>query len=87
MASLGCHLDTPGQREPQLKNCIHHLGLWVCLWGVFLFANWQRRAQLTVSSGLPGQVGLNYRRKWNVNLKARQETAFLYYYGSCYLKT
>lgn len=23
MAHLGCHLDIPGKRKPQLKNCPH----------------------------------------------------------------
>lgn len=39
MANSGCQLDTAKQRAPQLKNCLRQIGLWVCLWGVFLIAN------------------------------------------------
>lgn len=39
MANSGCQLDTAKQRVPQLKNCLHQIGLWVCLWGIFLIAN------------------------------------------------
>lgn len=27
---FGCHLDTHGKKGPQLKRCLHQLGLWVC---------------------------------------------------------
>lgn len=29
-------LDLPGKLVPQSRNCLHQLGLWTCLWGVFL---------------------------------------------------
>lgn len=28
--------DTFGKREPQLRKCIYHIGLWVWLYGMFL---------------------------------------------------
>lgn len=36
MANLGCRLGSPAKRKPKLKNCLHHVGLWVCLRGCFL---------------------------------------------------
>lgn len=36
MANLGCQFDTPGKREPQLRNCFYQIGLWACLWETFL---------------------------------------------------
>lgn len=29
-------LDLPGKLEPQSGTCLHQIGLWTCLWGVFL---------------------------------------------------
>lgn len=32
MADLGHQPDTPGKRDPPLKNCLHRIGLWgICL--------------------------------------------------------
>lgn len=32
------------KRESQWRNCLHQIGAWSCLWGIFLFANWYRMA-------------------------------------------
>lgn len=39
MASLACQFDTPGRKEPQLKNCFHQTCLWTCLWSIFLISH------------------------------------------------
>lgn len=39
VAILGCQLDTLGKREPQLRNYLHQIGQWPCLWGIFLMAD------------------------------------------------
>lgn len=36
MANLGCQYDTPGKKEPQLKNCPHQTGLETCLWDTLI---------------------------------------------------
>ena len=33
------HFDTPGKREPQLKNCLHQIVLRARLWGIFMTVN------------------------------------------------
>lgn len=33
-------LVIPRKRRLQLRNYLHHIGLWTCLWGTFLVANW-----------------------------------------------
>lgn len=42
IADLGCQLEVPGKKEPQLKNCFHQVGLWACIWGIFSIVNWFR---------------------------------------------
>lgn len=27
-------LESPGQRDPQLRNCLDQIGLWAHLWGL-----------------------------------------------------
>lgn len=39
VASLGSQLGKPGKTKPHLRNCLHHVGLWLCVWDVFLIAN------------------------------------------------
>lgn len=37
-----CQLDTnefSGKRESGVRNDLHQVGLWVCLWGIFLVNN------------------------------------------------
>lgn len=44
--SFICQHDTPGQREPKLRNYLHGTGLWSHLWGIYLITNCYRRASL-----------------------------------------
>lgn len=37
----------------------HEIGLWVCLFDIFLTANWCREAQPTVGCAIPGQEDLS----------------------------
>lgn len=30
VANLGCQPNTPGKKEPELKNCLPQFGLWLC---------------------------------------------------------
>lgn len=39
VASLGSQLDKPGKTKPHLRNCLHHIGLWLCIRDVFFIAN------------------------------------------------
>lgn len=40
MIKLGGQLDNTGEEgTSQLANCLHEVGLWACLWGIFLVAN------------------------------------------------
>lgn len=32
-------LNIPKGSKPQLRNYLHQIGLWACLWGYFLIAN------------------------------------------------
>ena len=48
MVNLGCQLDRPRKREPQLRKCLHQAGWWACLWGIVLIVNWCGRAQPTL---------------------------------------
>lgn len=60
---VGCPLDTPEKKEPQLKNHYPQIGLWVGLWGdLDLIANWCRRTQPNVSDTFLRQVVLVYGR-------------------------
>lgn len=34
LASFCCQLHTPEKRKHQLKNCLHQIVLWTCLWGI-----------------------------------------------------
>lgn len=42
------------------SNYLHHIGLWVCLWSIFLIDGWYGRVQFTVGEATPGQVVLDY---------------------------
>lgn len=60
----GTSLQSPGKREPPLKNRLNQIGLRPCLWGAFLIANWCRRTQPIVNSAIiPRQVSLSWGRK------------------------
>lgn len=58
MAKPDCLPDRTGKKEYQLrrsvKNFLHHIGLWACLWGILLIGNWCRRNPSSVA--IPGQV-------------------------------
>lgn len=62
MANLHCQLDGPGKRDLRWEIASIRL-TWEMLWDIFLIAVWHRRAQLTVGSAIPKQVGLGYIRK------------------------
>lgn len=49
-------LDTPGKREPQLRNRLHEISLW----GHSLLHRLTGRAQPTVSIAIPAKVSLGY---------------------------
>ena len=53
-------LESSGEKGPQLKNYIHQIGLWDCLWGIFLVSSWYRSGQPIVGGNKPRQVGLGY---------------------------
>lgn len=38
--ATGNKLESPGQSQSQLENCLYQTGLEVCLWGIFLIVNW-----------------------------------------------
>lgn len=60
----GTSLQSPGKREPPLKNRLNQIGRRPCLWGAFLIANWCRWTQPIVNSAfIPRQVSLSRRRK------------------------
>lgn len=48
---LGSQLDIPGKGEPQLQNWEDPIELWPFLWGIFLIANWYKRAKPSVPLG------------------------------------
>ena len=54
---------SPGKREPQLKNCLNHTGLWASLRERVLTDDWCVRAQPTVGVTIPRQVVLGCGRK------------------------
>ena len=56
------NLDSPGKRGLQSRNCLHLIGLWAHLWGIFLIDDWCRRAQLTVDGVPCGLVVLWYKK-------------------------
>lgn len=67
----------PVKREPHLRNCLYRNSLWEGLRGIFLIANWCRRAQPPVEDGpIPGQVFLGCVRG-NEPECVGQEVAFL----------
>lgn len=39
LCQLDTNVDLARERESQLKNCFHQIGLWACLQGIFFFAN------------------------------------------------
>lgn len=78
--NLGCQFDTPGKKEPQLRNCFHQIGSRAHLWCVFLVANWCRRNRDTV--GLWRQAGLGCGRKVAWNLGTNQQAAL--FRGFCF---
>ena len=45
-------LESLGKRGHQLKNYLYHVGLWPCLWGIFLIASWCRRVQTTAGDAI-----------------------------------
>ena len=52
--SVNCtQLESFGKREPQLRKCSRHIGLWASLWYSVLIDEWCGRAHLTVAGG-PG---------------------------------
>ena len=58
------NLTQPTQeREPQLRNCLYWIGLCTCPWVIFSIADWCGRAQPTVGSSRPRQMGLGSIRK------------------------
>lgn len=72
MAFLGdCHsfgqfdtnLDRPGKRESQLRNCLHQIALWACLWGISLIVN-KRPVDFRLYHSWAGGPGLNKRADW-----------------------
>lgn len=48
--TLGVSLTHLRSWEPQLKNCLHQIGLWSCVRDIFLNASWCRSAQPTMGS-------------------------------------
>lgn len=53
MANPGCQIDTSRKRKWQLENCLCHICLGECLWGILLVADWSRRTQPTVDGSMP----------------------------------
>lgn len=62
LPNLGCHLGAPGKREPQLRGCLHQIGTWACLSGIFLMAGLYRKAQPIGSGAILRQVGSDHRK-------------------------
>lgn len=56
IVSFSCHFDTnlqsPGKKEAQLMKCFPPDCPMACLWGVYLIANWCKRAQSHWAVGL-----------------------------------
>jgi hypothetical protein len=52
-SSYSCQLDTvyKYQRDSQLRDCLHHIGPWLCLGNIFLIGNLWIRAQHTIGNG------------------------------------
>lgn len=56
-------LELPEKRTAQLRNCLHQHGLWASLEGIFLIANWCRRALPATDCAIPRQPGLGPLKK------------------------
>ena len=62
------HLE---RRPPQLRNCLHWIGVWAGQWRISLIYNWCRRVHAAVSGTTLGQVFLG----WNkTNQPTKQKT-------------
>lgn len=63
MPDFGCQLDILGSREPQLRNYLHHVGLWSCVdkfsWSLIDVY----RQPVHCEDAVPSNVVLGYIRK------------------------
>lgn len=59
IVSTSCQLDTFRKWVSPFRNGLQKVGLWPCLGGVLLIANWCGRAQATVGSPIPEQASLS----------------------------
>jgi hypothetical protein len=50
------------EEGPQLRNCLHQIGLWECMRDIFLIAYWSMRTQPTV--GGVSVPGLSKKSNW-----------------------
>lgn len=78
MANLGYLLDTPWSRKPHLRNFLHHIGLWACLWDIFL---------MLIDIGRPNPlwtISLQDRWAWTVKeCELERQSAFLHGSNLC----
>lgn len=51
-------LGSSGKRKHQLRKCLLRLAYWQVCRGIFLIIDWHRKAELTVSGPILGQVVL-----------------------------
>lgn len=64
MADLSNQLDAPEKRDPQIKNCLHQIGLQPLPWGAFSQLLMDAGGPSTLKRGaIPRQVILGYMQK------------------------
>lgn len=56
-------LKSPWEEGSSGEECLHQVGLWPCLWSIFLIANWSGRTKPNMGGINPRQVDMGYRRK------------------------
>lgn len=49
------NLESPGSKEPKLRNCLSQASGWRSLWSIFLIGDWWRKTQPLVGDVILGQ--------------------------------
>lgn len=83
-ANLGCQIDTPRKRKCQLENCLWHICLGECLWGILLLVDWSRRVQPIVSGTILWQLVWGCITKMaEQEWASKRHSSIVSYLGSC----
>lgn len=73
-------LESSRNREPELRNWLHKIGLWASL-GIFLISDWPRTAQPMAGGAIPVQVVLGCLRRQMKQAIVKPERGVLW--GCC----